>query len=147
MPNFFYFHFDGFSTFVTLLERQLILLCFWTQSISIIASKYWPWPWPDYLDIMTIDLTQMFTTFRLLARHTLNFCKLLFNSFNDFFFLHEIYLSYGGIWPMNIQAVVSELWYVEEYDVLALALDGRTKIRRFQLGCSRTQDSIADKHN
>uniref|UniRef100_A0A7N2M1Z8 Uncharacterized protein n=1 Tax=Quercus lobata TaxID=97700 RepID=A0A7N2M1Z8_QUELO len=45
------------------------------------------------------------------------------------------------------QAVVSELWYVEEYDVLALALDGRTKIRRFQLGCSRTQDSKDDKHN
>ena len=62
-------------------------------------------------------------------------------------FLHEIYLSCGGIWPMNIQAVVSELWYVEEYDVLALALDGRTKIRRFQLGCSRTQDSKDDKHN
>ncbi|XP_075662420.1 uncharacterized protein LOC142631938 [Castanea sativa] len=46
-----------------------------------------------------------------------------------------------------MEAVVSELWYVEEYDVLALALDGRTKIRRFQLGCSRTQDSKADKHN
>lgn len=110
MPNFFYFHFDGFSTFVTLLERQLILLCFWTQSISIIASKYWPWPWPDYLDIMTIDLTQMFTTFRLLARHTLNFCKLLFDSFNDFFFFawnlslirwHLAYEYSGcGVWAL-----------------------------------------------
>ncbi|CAL1406298.1 unnamed protein product [Linum trigynum] len=36
------------------------------------------------------------------------------------------------------QAVVSELWYVEEYDVLALALDGRMKVRRFQLGCKST---------
>ncbi|XP_025014823.1 uncharacterized protein LOC8277404 isoform X2 [Ricinus communis] len=35
-------------------------------------------------------------------------------------------------------AVVSELWYVEEYDVLALALDGRMKVRKFQLGCKRT---------
>ncbi|XP_038679049.1 uncharacterized protein LOC119980428 isoform X2 [Tripterygium wilfordii] len=36
------------------------------------------------------------------------------------------------------KAVVSELWYVEEYDVLALALNGRMNIRRFRLGCSRT---------
>ncbi|KAE8124048.1 hypothetical protein FH972_018959 [Carpinus fangiana] len=35
----------------------------------------------------------------------------------------------------GFEAVVSELWYVEEYDVLALALDGRMKVRRFQLGC------------
>ncbi|KAJ9568107.1 hypothetical protein OSB04_004073 [Centaurea solstitialis] len=34
------------------------------------------------------------------------------------------------------KATISELWYVEEYDVLALALDGSTKIRRFQFGCS-----------
>lgn len=34
-----------------------------------------------------------------------------------------------------IQAAVSELWYVEEYDLLALALEGRMKVRRFQLGC------------
>ncbi|XP_050225790.1 uncharacterized protein LOC126675225 isoform X2 [Mercurialis annua] len=36
------------------------------------------------------------------------------------------------------KAIVSELWYVEEYDVLALALDGRMKVRRFQLGCKPT---------
>ncbi|XP_038878981.1 uncharacterized protein LOC120071051 [Benincasa hispida] len=34
------------------------------------------------------------------------------------------------------EAVVSELWYVEEYDVLALALNGRMKVRKFPLGCS-----------
>lgn len=33
------------------------------------------------------------------------------------------------------QATVSELWFVEEYDVLALALNGRMKTRRFHLGC------------
>lgn len=33
------------------------------------------------------------------------------------------------------KATLSELWYVEEYDVLALALDGKMKIRRFQFGC------------
>lgn len=37
----------------------------------------------------------------------------------------------------GFQAVVSELWYVEELDVLALALGGRMKIRRFVLGCSK----------
>lgn len=37
----------------------------------------------------------------------------------------------------GFKAVVSELWYVEEYDLLALALDGRMKIRRFPLSCSR----------
>ncbi|KAE8707404.1 transcription factor bHLH47-like [Hibiscus syriacus] len=36
-----------------------------------------------------------------------------------------------------IQATVSELWYVEEYDVLALALNGKMKVRRFQMGCTR----------
>ncbi|XP_007037309.2 PREDICTED: uncharacterized protein LOC18604656 isoform X2 [Theobroma cacao] len=36
----------------------------------------------------------------------------------------------------GFKAVVSQLWYVEEYDVLALALNGRMKVRRFQLGCS-----------
>ncbi|XVF11943.1 hypothetical protein REPUB_Repub08aG0071900 [Reevesia pubescens] len=38
----------------------------------------------------------------------------------------------------GFKAMVSELWYVEEYDVLALALNGRMKVRRFQLGCLRT---------
>lgn len=35
-----------------------------------------------------------------------------------------------------MQAIVSELWYVEEYDVLALALNGRMKTRRFHLDCN-----------
>jgi len=39
---------------------------------------------------------------------------------------------------MYVQAVVSELWYVEEYDVLALALNGRMNPRKFKFGCPRT---------
>ncbi|KAK4767909.1 hypothetical protein SAY87_003050 [Trapa incisa] len=35
----------------------------------------------------------------------------------------------------GFEAQVTELWYVEEYDVLALALNGRMKARRFNLGC------------
>ncbi|KAK8465832.1 hypothetical protein PHAVU_009G188150 [Phaseolus vulgaris] len=38
----------------------------------------------------------------------------------------------------GFKAVVSELWYVEEYDVLALALNGRMNSRKFKFGCSRT---------
>ncbi|CAK9158677.1 unnamed protein product [Ilex paraguariensis] len=37
----------------------------------------------------------------------------------------------------GIQATVSELWYVEEYDLLALALNGRMQIRKYQLSCSK----------
>jgi hypothetical protein len=74
--------------------------------------------------------------FRLLARPHCQLCK-LFNLILPMTFLHDIRLTRYGIWPVNIiQAVVSELWYVEEYDLLALALDGRMKVRRFQLGCS-----------
>ncbi|PUZ50296.1 hypothetical protein GQ55_6G047700 [Panicum hallii var. hallii] len=36
----------------------------------------------------------------------------------------------------GFQATVSELWYVEEYDVLALALNGKMKVRRLHLGCN-----------
>ncbi|GMH01354.1 hypothetical protein Nepgr_003193 [Nepenthes gracilis] len=35
----------------------------------------------------------------------------------------------------GFKAVVSELWYVEEFDLLALALNGRMKARKFQLDC------------
>ncbi|XP_043687294.1 uncharacterized protein LOC122638410 isoform X1 [Telopea speciosissima] len=38
----------------------------------------------------------------------------------------------------GFEAEVSELWFVEEFDVLALALDGRIMPRRFHLGCVRT---------
>ncbi|KAL4566528.1 hypothetical protein LXL04_030644 [Taraxacum kok-saghyz] len=33
------------------------------------------------------------------------------------------------------EVTIFEMWYVEEYDVLALALDGKMKIRRFTFGC------------
>ncbi|KAH7683896.1 hypothetical protein IHE45_05G212700 [Dioscorea alata] len=36
----------------------------------------------------------------------------------------------------GFKARVSELWFVEEYDVLALALNGRMNVHRFPLGCS-----------
>ncbi|XP_013592860.1 PREDICTED: uncharacterized protein LOC106301088 isoform X1 [Brassica oleracea var. oleracea] len=38
----------------------------------------------------------------------------------------------------GFKALVSELWYVEEFDLLALALGGRMKVRSFPLGCSKS---------
>ncbi|PON93628.1 Transmembrane protein [Trema orientale] len=49
-------------------------------------------------------------------------------------FFHEL-VARLNMELRGFRAVVSELWYVEEYDVLALALNGRMKVRRFQLGC------------
>ncbi|KAL6281286.1 hypothetical protein ACE6H2_018167 [Prunus campanulata] len=51
--------------------------------------------------------------------------------------LHTSFARLLGHPKASSTAVVSELWYVEEFDVLALALNGRMKMRRFQLGCSR----------
>ncbi|CAH8258159.1 unnamed protein product [Arabidopsis lyrata] len=38
----------------------------------------------------------------------------------------------------GFRAIVSELWYVEEFDLLALALGGRMKVRSFPLGCAKS---------
>ncbi|KAL6580033.1 hypothetical protein OROMI_008057 [Orobanche minor] len=35
----------------------------------------------------------------------------------------------------GLKATLSELWYVEEYDLLALALNGKMKIHKFDFGC------------
>ncbi|XP_027360485.1 uncharacterized protein LOC113868782 isoform X2 [Abrus precatorius] len=55
---------------------------------------------------------------------------------NDVQFFHEL-VNQLNRQIRGFKAVVSELWYVEEYDVLALALNGRMNIRKFKLGCSR----------
>ncbi|KAL9263673.1 hypothetical protein AKJ16_DCAP17612 [Drosera capensis] len=41
----------------------------------------------------------------------------------------------------GFKATISELWYVEEFDLLALAMNGRMKTRHFELGCSKFLDS------
>ncbi|XP_023762999.1 uncharacterized protein LOC111911449 isoform X2 [Lactuca sativa] len=49
-------------------------------------------------------------------------------------YIHELVVGLNkGI--RGTEATISELWYVEEYDVLALALDGKMKLRRFKFGC------------
>ncbi|KAL2935108.1 Uroporphyrinogen decarboxylase [Bienertia sinuspersici] len=49
--------------------------------------------------------------------------------------LHEL-VAHLNNQIKGFQAIVSELWYVEELDVLALAVDGKMKVRRFRLSCS-----------
>ncbi|GAV73018.1 hypothetical protein CFOL_v3_16505 [Cephalotus follicularis] len=61
--------------------------------------------------------------------------------------LHTSFARILGHPNTLLTATVFDLWYVEEYDVLALALDGRMKVRRFQLGCSTTKDPELLKHN
>ncbi|XP_047311423.1 uncharacterized protein LOC124914851 isoform X2 [Impatiens glandulifera] len=57
------------------------------------------------------------------------------NRTSDLQFFHEL-VSSLNVKIKGFQATVSELWYVEEYDVLALALNGRMKVRKFPLACS-----------
>ncbi|WVZ20833.1 hypothetical protein V8G54_008155 [Vigna mungo] len=59
------------------------------------------------------------------------------NTSDDIHFFHEL-VNRLNSQIRGFQAVVSELWYVEEYDVLALALNGRMNPRKFKFGCSRT---------
>ncbi|XP_034673514.1 uncharacterized protein LOC117904842 isoform X2 [Vitis riparia] len=55
-------------------------------------------------------------------------------------FFHELVARLNNI-IRGFEADVSELWYVEEYDVLALALNGRMKVRRFKLTASKSETS------
>lgn len=55
-------------------------------------------------------------------------------------FFHELVARLNNI-IRGFEADVSELWYVEEYDVLALALNGRMKVRRFKLAASKSETS------
>ncbi|CAD6246830.1 unnamed protein product [Miscanthus lutarioriparius] len=58
------------------------------------------------------------------------------SSFDHVKFFHELVVQVNEK-IRGFQATISELWYVEEYDVLALALNGKMKVRRLHLGCNR----------
>ncbi|XP_072991235.1 uncharacterized protein [Typha latifolia] len=55
--------------------------------------------------------------------------------FDQLHFFHELVARVNDK-IHGFEATISELWFVEEYDVLALALNGRMKARRFHMGCS-----------
>ncbi|GFZ07747.1 hypothetical protein Acr_19g0006840 [Actinidia rufa] len=52
--------------------------------------------------------------------------------------LHTSFARVLGQPNASSSATVSELWYVEEFDVLALALNGKMKVRKFHFGCSKS---------
>lgn len=82
------------------------------------------------------DAAILHTTFaRLLGPPRTSSTELLKTS-NELQFFHELVNQLNSQFQ-GFEAVVSELWYVEEYNVLALALNGRMTIRKFKLGCSR----------
>ncbi|KAK9277877.1 hypothetical protein L1049_027434 [Liquidambar formosana] len=83
------------------------------------------------------DAAILHTSFARLLGHPKSLPKDLHNTSDQLQFIHEL-VSRLNTRIRGFEAVVSELWYVEEYDVLALALNGRMKVRRFQLGCSKT---------
>ncbi|KAK4362216.1 hypothetical protein RND71_017457 [Anisodus tanguticus] len=58
------------------------------------------------------------------------------NKVSELQFLHELVNRLNNK-IRGTKATVGELCYVEEYDILALALNGRMKVRKFQLGCSK----------
>ncbi|KAL9227372.1 hypothetical protein vseg_003065 [Gypsophila vaccaria] len=64
--------------------------------------------------------------------------KELYRTSDDVHIFHELVARVNNE-IRGFQAAVTELWYVEELDVLALALNGRMKVHRFQLGCSQVQ--------
>ncbi|KAL6659366.1 hypothetical protein ACP70R_003406 [Stipagrostis hirtigluma subsp. patula] len=57
------------------------------------------------------------------------------SSFDNVRFFHELVARVNEK-IRDLEATVSDLWYVEEYDVLALALNGKMKVRRLHLGCN-----------
>ncbi|KAI4343863.1 hypothetical protein L6164_011162 [Bauhinia variegata] len=62
----------------------------------------------------------------------------IYNTSDQLQFFHEL-VNRLNSQIRGYKAVVSELWYVEEYDVLALALNGRMNVHKFKLGCSTTR--------
>ncbi|KAL3528365.1 hypothetical protein ACH5RR_007687 [Cinchona calisaya] len=80
------------------------------------------------------DAAILHTTFARLLGHPTKLPKE--NRISGLQFFHDLVTKLNSQLH-GMQAIVSELWYVEEYDVLALALNGRMKARKFKFGCSK----------
>ncbi|KAM1238347.1 hypothetical protein ACFX2I_039077 [Malus domestica] len=83
------------------------------------------------------DAAILHTSFARLLGHPKASSTVLSNTSEQVHFFQEL-VNRLNKELQGFEAVVSELWYVEEFDVLALALNGRMKFRKFQLGCSRS---------
>ncbi|KAK6924986.1 hypothetical protein RJ641_009312 [Dillenia turbinata] len=83
------------------------------------------------------DVAMLHTSFARLLGPPTNFHMELNQTSDQLHFFHKL-VRHLNDQIRGMEAVVSELWYVEELDVLALALEGRMKIHKFQLGCRHT---------
>ncbi|OIT28073.1 PREDICTED: uncharacterized protein LOC109213093 isoform X1 [Nicotiana attenuata] len=81
------------------------------------------------------DAAMLHTSFARLLGHPSSWPEEA-NRVSELEFLHELVTRLNNK-IHGTKATVSELWNVEEYDILALALNGRMKVRKFQLGCSK----------
>lgn len=82
------------------------------------------------------DPVLLHTSFARILRHPRLPKEQSASSFDNVKFFHELVAQINEK-ICGFQATISELWYVEEYDVLALALNGKMKVRRLHLGCNR----------
>ncbi|KAK3220834.1 hypothetical protein Dsin_014804 [Dipteronia sinensis] len=82
------------------------------------------------------DAAILHTSFARILGHPKDLSTEPHDTSNELQFFHELVARLNSE-ISGFEAVVSELWYVEEYDVLALALNGRMNVRRFTLGCSK----------
>ncbi|KAJ4801172.1 transmembrane protein [Rhynchospora pubera] len=81
------------------------------------------------------DLVLLHTSFARILGHPKLSEKESKKPFDQLQFFHEL-VARANTKLRGFEATVTELWFVEEYDVLALALNGKMKTRRFLLGCN-----------
>ncbi|ONK60921.1 uncharacterized protein A4U43_C08F24100 [Asparagus officinalis] len=82
------------------------------------------------------DPVLLHTSFARLLGHPKVPAEVMNKPFDQLQFFHELVARVNQK-LQGFEATVSEIWYVEEYDLLALALDGRIKARKFRLDCSQ----------
>ncbi|XP_027190566.1 uncharacterized protein [Cicer arietinum] len=87
------------------------------------------------------DAAILHTTFARLLGPPKALSKELVKMSDELQFFHEL-VNRLNSQIRGFKVVVSELWYVEEYDLLALALNGRMNIHKFKLGCSRQEIQV-----
>ncbi|KAI3985873.1 hypothetical protein MKX01_026659 [Papaver californicum] len=85
---------------------------------------------PNAPEKQLYDPAMLHTSFARLLGHPKLSVEELHKQLNQLQFFHELVMH------LNNKIRGFELWYVEEFDMLALALNGRIKPRKFYLGCS-----------
>ncbi|KAI3933518.1 hypothetical protein MKW92_016939 [Papaver armeniacum] len=90
---------------------------------------------PNAPEKQLYDPAMLHTSFARLLGHPKLSVEELHKQPNQLQFFQELVMHLNNK-IRGFEAEVSELWYVEEFDMLALALNGRIKPRKFHLGCS-----------